>query len=162
MKKILLVIVCLFLITGCGNKEENIKDVKLNMSLIKDNLSGIVIDVDGEKKISFNDNDSVNDIELITGYGIDVELLEEYVIYISSSVEDPSMYMVLKPKKDKISVVKYQVDDMFSKYLSAYMGYYPEAATMIEDKLSKEYGEYLIYIVSFDNDKVLEKIINNK
>lgn len=159
MKKILLIIIGLFLITGCGEKkEENNLDVKLNMNEIKENLSSIKIG-DGNP---YNEMDSVNDLELIDGYGIDVTLLEDYVIYISSSVEDPSMYMVLKVSEENKSVVKYQVDDMFSQYLSAYKGYYPEAATIIEDKMEKEYNGYLIYIVSNDNQKVYDEILDCK
>lgn len=149
----------LFLITGCGEKkEENNLDVKLNMDDIKENLSSIKIG-DGNP---YNEMDSVNDLELIDGYGIDVTLLEDYVIYISSSVEDPSMYMVLKVSEENKSVVKYQVDDMFNQYLSAYKGYYPEAATIIEDKMEKEYNGYLIYIVSNDNQKVYDEILDCK
>lgn len=159
MKKILLIIMGLFLITGCGEKkEENNLDVKLNMDDIKENLSSIKIG-DGNP---YNEMDSVNDLELIDGYGIDVTLLEDYVIYISSSVEDPSMYMVLKVSEENKSVVKYQVDDMFNQYLSAYKGYYPEAATIIEDKMEKEYNGYLIYIVSNDNQKVYDEILDCK
>ena len=159
MKKILLIIMGLFLITGCGEKkEENNLDVKLNMNEIKENLSSIKIDGGNP----YNEMDSVNDLELIDGYGIDVTLLEDYVIYISSSVEDPSMYMVLKVSEENKSVVKYQVDDMFSQYLSAYKGYYPEAATIIEDKMEKEYNGYLIYIVSNDNQKVYDEILDCK
>lgn len=159
MKKILLIIMGLFLITGCGEKkEENNLDVKLNMDDIKENLSSIKI---GDSN-PYNEMDSVNDLELIDGYGIDVTLLEDYVIYISSSVEDPSMYMVLKVSEENKSVVKYQVDDMFSQYLSAYKGYYPEAATIIEDKMEKEYNGYLIYIVSNDNQKVYDEILDCK
>ena len=159
MKKTLLIIMGLFLITGCGEKkEENNLDVKLNMNEIKGNLSSIKIG-DGNP---YNEMDSVNDLELIDGYGIDVTLLEDYVIYISSSVEDPSMYMVLKVSEENKSVVKYQVDDMFSQYLSAYKGYYPEAATIIEDKMEKEYNGYLIYIVSNDNQIVYDEILDCK
>lgn len=159
MKKILLIIMGLFLITGCGEKkEENNLDVKLNMNEIKENLSSIKIDGGNP----YNEMDSVNDLELIDGYGIDVTLLEDYVIYISSSVEDPSMYMVLKVSEENKSVIKYQVDDMFNQYLSAYKGYYPEAATIIEDKMEKEYNGYLIYIVSNDNQKVYDEILDCK
>lgn len=158
MKKILLIIVCMFIITGCGNKEEVNDNVSLSMSEIKESLSSLKID-DG---VPYSSLDSVNDLDLIEGYGIDVTLLEDYVIYISSSVEDPSMYMVLKPVDGKTSVLKYQVDDMFDKYLSAYMGYYPEAATIIEEKLEKEYNGYLIYVVSNDNQKVYDKILTCK
>ena len=143
MKKILLIIVCMFIITGCGNKEEVNDNASLSMSEIKESLSELKI---GDS-LPYSKMESVNDLDLIEGYGIDVTLLEDYVIYISSSVEDPSMYMVLKPTEGKNSVLKYQVDDMFDKYLSAYMGYYPEAATIIEEKLEKEYNGYLIYVV---------------
>ena len=150
MKKILLIITCILILTGCGAKEENNSNVKLSMEEIKENLTSIEI----EETKPFNNEESINDLDLIEGYGIDVTLLEEYVIYISSSVEDPSMYMVLKPIAEKKSVVKYQVEDMFDRYLSAYMGYYPEAATIIEDKMEKEVSDYLVYIVSLDNQKV--------
>ena len=157
MKKILLIITCFLFMTGCSNETEN-SNAKLSMDKIKDNLAVIKV----ESTEPFNNEESVNDLDLIEGYGIDVTLLDEYVIYISSSVEDPSMYMVLKPASDKKSVVKYQVEDMFDRYLSAYMGYYPEAATIIEDKMEKEYNDYLIYIVSLDNQKVYEEILKSK
>lgn len=158
MKKILLLIVCLFMVTGCGNKKEDNVDVTLNMDKIKTNLSSLKI----SDSNPYSNMDSVNDLDLIEGYGIDVSLLDEYVIYISSSVEDPSMYMVLNIKEGNESVVKYQINDMFDKYLSAYKGYYPEAAGIIEDKMEKEYSDYLIYIISNDNQKVYNKILECK
>ena len=158
MKKILLLIVCLFMVTGCGNKKEDNVDVRLNMDKIKTNLSSLKI----SDSNPYSNMDSVNDLDLIEGYGIDVSLLDEYVIYISSSVEDPSMYMVLNIKEGNESVVKYQINDMFDKYLSAYKGYYPEAAGIIENKMEKEYSDYLIYIISNDNQKVYNKILECK
>lgn len=158
MKKILLIITCMLIMTGCTEEPKTETNDKLSMNKIEENISTLVVK-DGKP---FENKESVNDLDLIEGYGIDVSLLEEYVIYISSSVEDPSMYMVLKPTKEQRSVVKYQVKDMLDKYLSAYMGYYPEAATIIEDKMEKEYSDYLIYIVSQDNQKVYNKILECK
>lgn len=162
MKKIILMITCILIMTGCSTKEDNNKNITLDMNKIKETATNITLK-DGSKEVKpFQNKESINDLDLIEGYGIDVSLLEEYIIYISSSVEDPSMFMVLKPNKEKVSVVKYQVEDMFDKYLSAYMGYYPEAATIIEDKMEKEINDYLIYIVSLDNQKVYNQILECK
>lgn len=158
MKKIMLLILGMFLMVGCSNSETSTVNEKLDMKKIESNLQSLVVN---DTK-PYSDKDSVNDLDLIKGYGIDVDLLEEYTIYISSNVEDPSMYMVIKPTEGKESVVKYQIDDMFDKYLSAYKGYYPEIASMIEEKMEKEYGNYLIYIVSNDNKTVYNKIIECK
>lgn len=158
MKKIILLILGVFLMVGCSNNETTNSNENLDMKKIESNLQSLSI----EDAKPYSDKDSVNDLDLIEGYGIDINLLEEYTIYISSKVEDPSMYMVIKPIEGKESVVKYQVDDMFDKYLSAYKGYYHEIASMIEEKMEKEYGNYLIYIVSDDNKTVYNKIIECK
>ena len=162
MKKIILMITCILIMTGCSTKEDNNKNITLDMNKIKETATNITLKDGSEEVKPFQNKESINDLDLIEGYGIDVSLLEEYIIYISSSVEDPSMFMVLKPNKEKVSVVKYQVEDMFDKYLSAYMGYYPEAATIIEDKMEKEINDYLIYIVSLDNQKVYNQILECK
>ena len=158
MKKVLLIITCILIMTGCSTQEETDTNISLSIDKVKTSLTNIEI----EESKPFANQESLNDLDLIEGYGIDVSLLEEYAIYISSSVEDPSMYMVLKPIADKTSVVKYQVKDMFDKYLNAYKGYYPEVATIIEDKMEKEQNGYLIYIVSLDNQKVYNKILECK
>ena len=158
MKKVLLIIMCLFLLCGCGNKEEEKKTISINMSKVSEKLSNVTID----GKNPFSNKENINDLDLIKGYSVDVDLFDEYVIYLSSSVEDPSMYMVLKPKKDKESVVKYQINDMYKEYLAAYQGYYPEAVPTIENRLEKEEGDYLIYVVSKDNNSVYNKIMECK
>ena len=160
MKKILLVIlvICGFLVCGCGNTENEKESLKLDLKKVGEKLA--TLSVDGTKV--FADKDNLNDLDLIKGYGINVDLLNDYVIYLSSSVEDPSMYMVLQPKSDNVSVVKYQVNDMFKEYLAAYQGYYPEAVPTINNRMKKEEGEYLIYIVSKDNNNVYSKIMECK
>jgi len=152
MKKVLILLICMFLITGCGgnNKEElaNIDTTKVAKKL--------------ETISYFNNDSSLNDEDLIKGYGIDTKIISEYAIYISSAVKDPSMYIVAKPVEGKESILKFQIKEMFSKYLSSYSGYYPEAVPMIENRLEKEYNGYLIYIVSNDNETIYKKIIECK
>ena len=137
-------------ITGCGSKEEEKKLVDIDTTKVGEKL----------KEFSyFSDSNSLNDEDLIEGYGIETKVMSEYAIYISSSVNDPSMYIVAKPVENKKSVLEYQIKEMFSKYLSSYSDYYPEAVPMIENRLEKEYNGYLIYIISTDNDAVYNKIL---
>ena len=152
MKKILCLLICLFLITGCGNKEVE--------TLVDIDTTKVATEL---KKFSyFSDEKSLNDTDLIAGYGIDTEIISDYAIYLSSAVNDPSMYIVAKPKEGKTSVLKFQIKDMLSKYQSSYAGYYPESVPMIENHLEKEYNGYLIYIVSNENETVYNKILECK
>ena len=152
MKKILLLVLVVFMITGC-DKDKEVTGIDVNK--VPDKLNGIKVNLVN----SFDDMKSVNDLDLIAGYGLDIELFDEYVIYLSSTVEDPSMYMILKPLPGNESIIKFQVGELFDKYMNAYAGYYPEAVTLIENRLEKEYKGYYIYVVSYDNDIVYEKIL---
>jgi len=154
MKKYLIILMCLFLLVGCKKEEPKPKEL-INLDTTK---VGVAL----KSFESFSTEENLNDEDLIQGYGIDTSLLDEYAIYISSIVEDPSMYIVAKPKKDKESVVKFQIKEMFDEYLSSYMGYYPNGVPIIENRLEKEYNGYLIYIASFNNDAVYKKILECK
>ena len=152
MKKVICLFVAVMLLAGCGKKEES-----KNCSIDTKNIPTLA-----EKYKEFSDKSSVNDEDAIYGYGIDTSLLDDYAIYISSKIDDPSMYMVLKPKAGEESVVEYQVKDMFEKYLSSYQGYYPEAVPVIEGRLEKKYNGYYIYIISNNNDEVYNTLLDCK
>ncbi len=151
MKKFLVILMCLFLITGCEEKEN--EKVEIDTQKVTTELKSFSY---------FKDDKSINDEDLIAGYGIDTKIISEYAIYISSAVSNPSMYIVAKPVEGKMSVLKFQIKDMFSKYESSYAGYYPESVSMIQNRLEKEYNGYLIYIVSDDNETVYNKILECK
>ena len=154
MKKLLILLVFIFLLVGCDSTKQNEEKVY--------NLDTVKVGECLKSFTYFSDTSSLNDEDLIIGYGIDTKLLSEYAVYISSVVEDPSMYIVAKPIEGKESVVKFQIKDMFDKYLGSYSGYYPEAVPMIENRLEKEYNGYLIYIISADNEAVYNKILECK
>lgn len=153
MKKIILVLL-VFLLVGCSSKEEN---KTMSLESLKSGLTELKI----EDKVSFGNKDNINDLDVIDSYGMDVSLFDDYLIYISTEVEDPSMFMVVKPKEGEEAVVKYQIDDFFSVYHAAYNGYYPEVAYMIENRKEVKLGDYLVYVISKDNDKVYDVIKKN-
>lgn len=153
MKKIILILM-MFLLVGCSSENTS---KKMDFNGLKGELS--ILEIEGN---TYYDNaNNINDLEVIDSYGMDVSLFEEYLIYISTEVEDPSMYMVILPKKDETAVIDYQIDDFFSVYHAAYNGYYPEVAHMIENRKEEQIGDYLVYIISKDNDKVYDVIKKN-
>lgn len=154
MKKVLIILIIL-LCVGCGNnKNSENENYNIDLELAKTNISKLKFDED----FTFTDTSSINNIESLEFYGVEMNLIEEKMVYISSVITDPSMYMILKVSDDNKSVVKYQINDMFEKYYNAYNNYYPKEAKMIQDRLEKELNGYLIYIVSYDNNAVYQAI----
>lgn len=153
IKKILVIVVCIIVLSGCGSQQNN-SNKELDLNLVKSNLSTLII----ENGAPFSEKSNINNKDSIETYGLDVTLLDEYAIYLPSAVVDASMYIVAKPKEGESSVVKYQINELLEKYYNAYNGYYPKEAKLIEDRMEKELDGYLIYIVSADNEKVYNAI----
>lgn len=153
MKKIMLILGVL-LLSGCSSS---------NVSKTMDfgNLKNDLIELKIEDKNIFSNTENINDLDVIDSYGMDVKLLDDYLIYISTEVEDPSMYMIVLPKEGEEAVVNYQIDDFFSVYHAAYNGYYPEVAYMIENRKEEKVGNYLVYVISKDNNRVYDVIKKN-
>lgn len=154
IKVLLIMIIGIFALSGCGSSEEKLNNKMLDLNLVKSSVSILKID----DTTPFSNEKNINNPDSIETYGIDLTLLDEYLIYLPSAVVDSSMYIIVKPKSDQISVVKYQIKDLFEKYYNAYSGYYPKEAKLIEDHMEKEINGYLIYIVSSDNNKVYNTI----
>lgn len=151
MKKLFYVLIATALLfTGCSKEEER----TLDLELAKEKISSITFD----KDFKFDDEENINNNEALSVYGVDSSLFEESLFYLSSTVVDPSMYLIVKANSEDEAVLKYQIEEMFTNYYNYYNSYYPEEAKMIEDRLEKELDGYLIYIVSYDNDAVYQAI----
>lgn len=151
MKKLFYVLIATALLfTGCSKEEER----TLDLELAKEKISSITFD----KDFKFDDEENINNNEALSVYGVDSSLFEESLFYLSSTVVDPSMYLIVKANSEDEAVLKYQIEEMFTNYYNYYNSYYPEEAKMIEDRLEKELYGYLIYIVSYDNDAVYQAI----
>ena len=157
MKKVIIAIICVLCLSGCTSSDKSDTKV-LDLASIKSELSELKID----SEYPFKNNEYINNKETIEYYELDLSLIDDYLIYLPSEVVNASMYMIIKPKKEEVSVVKYQVEELFDGLYNAYEGYYPKQAKLIKDRMSKELNGYLIYVVSTDNDKVYDTIKKNK
>ena len=153
IRNIVLIMLIGLLVIGCEKEEEKVK--VFDKTIAKEKVSALKFDGSDFK---FNKEDSFNNIEALKVYGVDTTLIADSFYYISSEVVDPSMFLVVKAKDEKESVLKYQIKEMFDKYFNAYNSYYPKEAKMINDRLEKELEGYLVYIVSHDNNLVYQAI----
>ena len=149
MKKILILLfTCLFL-TGCGNKE-----VKLDFNTIKNELNALTIN----EELVFNDLQETSYEDLWNIHGIDAQLTEEIHFMTSTDGIDANMYIIALPKEGKEKELKEQINTFFEVFQLQADMYNPDNAALIKNRMEEKVGNYLIYIVSNNNSKVLEII----
>ena len=140
MKKILVMLMMLFMITGCGGNEITELDINKASNTVEQTLTGM-------KAI---DNETLDDV-----YDVDLELLQEHIIKQNS---DGEFYAIILT--NDTSEVKEDMDEYFEKVRDFNTAYSPEQVKLIDERLEKEIGNYLIYIVSEDSEKIYQDIIN--
>lgn len=140
MKKIFVVCIMLFMITGCGNSEIKDLDVNKASSAVEQTLSNM---------------EAVEADVLTDVYNMDLNLFESYMI--KQNTEGYMYAIVLTNNKNE---AKDQFEKYFEKVRDFNVAYSPEQVKQIDERLEKEIGNYLIYIVSENNDKIYQDIIN--
>ncbi|MEG2321869.1 MAG: DUF4358 domain-containing protein [Bacilli bacterium] len=144
MKKILLFIITLLCITGCGS-------TKIDLEKVKTNLNNLTYNDDKMFANTYIDSTLLND-----KYGFDTKNIEEFVVCMSNNVTTSSMYAIFLPKNEQANE---DITNFIKKYKAGWsMGYFPAEEKLVTDMKETKIGDYLVYIVSHDNEKVLETI----
>ena len=143
MKKFLtvLMVAMLMFVTGCGNNDISELNVDETKKIIEQDLKDM-------KDVS---EDSLEDV-----YGLNLDLMEVHVIKENTSGD---LYAIIKTT-DK-NQTKKDMENYFEKVKTFNANYSPERLQILEDRVEKEIGDYLIYIVAENADKIYENIINN-
>lgn len=143
MKKFLtvLMVAMLMFVTGCRNNDISELNVDETKKIIEQDLKDM-------KDVS---EDSLEDV-----YGLNLDLMEVYVIKENTSGD---LYAIIKTT-DK-NQTKKDMENYFEKVKTFNANYSPERLQILEDRVEKEIGDYLIYIVAENADEIYENIINN-
>ena len=144
MKKRLITIVALLLIvtvTGC--QKENITELNITSTsqVIEKNLK---------------DMETIEEDTLKNVYSLDLTNIEEYVV---KQNENGDLYAILKVKD--IQKAKENMNDYFEKVKQFNQSYSPERLKILENRVEKQIGNYLIYIVAGDANNIYNEVINN-
>lgn len=142
MKKIVVVlgIFILLFVTGCGNtvSELNVDDTK---DIIESDL----------KNMQEVDEDSLKDV-----YGLNLDLMEVHIIKQNT---DGDLYAIIKTNKK--SEVKNDMTKYFEKIEKFNTNYSPERLEILNNRVEKEIGDYLIYIVAENADEIYNNVVKS-
>lgn len=86
------------------------------------------------------------------------EQVEEFLMATPMMIVRSDTYIIVKPSKGNKEIVKEKIDEYMSNLEKQWETYLPEQYELVKNRLEKELGDYLIYIVSIDNDLVYKAI----
>jgi len=142
MKKIIkgLSIFILLLLVGCGNNvsELNVENTK---KIIESEL----------KNMEVIEDDSLKDV-----YGLNLDLMDVCIIKQNSEGDLYAIIKTSEKSKVKNDMVKY-----FEKVEKFNANYSPERLEILNDRVEKEIGDYLIYIVAENANEIYDKIVES-
>lgn len=151
MKKILSVLLIVLLLVGCSatNSSDKIalSDVETKIIDLKDSSGDYL----------FDSLFTLGDAELVAN-GFDSAILQEYLFQIPLINVEANMYLILKPVAGKESDVDAQIQNYVTSYNDLWSTYLPDQYDMVKNALTTTYLGYKIYIVSADNQAVLDLI----
>ena len=90
--------------------------------------------------------------------GIKKEQVEEFVMATPMMIVRSDTYIIVKPSEGNKKAVKEKIDEYMANLETQWETYLPAQYELVKNRLEKELGDYLVYIVSIDNDLVYKTI----
>lgn len=89
---------------------------------------------------------------------IDSSLISEYLIATPMFITSAEQYIILKPIDGKEEEVKELMNTYMSNLQQQWDTYLPAQAELVKNREETKVGDYLVYIISSNNNKVLDVI----
>lgn len=139
MKKLALFLFVFLFLVGCGKTDKQL-DMVTAKDAIEKRLSGMT---------------AIPDSTLKDAYGLDLNNMEDWAF---KQNEDGDLYAIIKTSKK--TVVKNEMKEYFAKVKDFNASYSPKRLEILENRLEKELGNYLIYIVAENSDSIYNDILD--
>lgn len=139
MKKIALLLFMFLFLVGCGKSDKQL-DMSAAQDAIEKRLSGMV---------------TIEDSTLTDAYGLDLSNMEKWSF---KQNEQGDLYAIIKTSNK--TTVKNEMKDYFAKVKDFNTSYSPERLEILENRLEKDLGDYLVYIIAKNADSIYNDILN--
>lgn len=100
----------------------------------------------------------INKSDLESFMNIKETWVSESLVMTPMFITKSNLYIIIKPNKDNYNDVKKAIDDYMIKIEDEWKTYLPDQYELVKSRKYEKYGDYLIYIVSNNNDLVMDKI----
>ena len=161
--------------------EGKTEEVKTQVNAFMSSINAKLEEVDGVLiYVASNDNDKViNEVKNTKTqvFGMMMEVtkdqikdtlniesadVEEFLMKMPAMMVQSNTYIVVKPVSGKEETVKNAIEDYMKKLEDQWSTYLPEQYELVKNRKVEKIGNYLVYIVSNNNDLVFNTINNNK
>lgn len=137
--------------------ETNI-DITSTSEILSKLKERIEVTTDNNNKNILPEMTNLSDEEIEDIIGLDITLLEDYIIRVSTGKFDVEMYIIAKPRADKKDEVKTQINSFIKTYTNSWSKLSAPQYQLLEDIKSVERKDYLVYIVSTDNETLMNVV----
>lgn len=146
MACLIILVFTLGVLVGCTNNKGAIKNPSFNE--IVDNIKKVV-DLSTLKEGNY--------ARLKRSYGIAREDIEEFVLYRAPSNIKADEILLIKVKQpEAVSKVKEQVEQRVAKQAASFKDYLPEEYYLIEKRVVKVQGSYILLVISQDAEQIAQ------
>lgn len=145
MRKILSLILC-FLMIGCG-KAFNIENAVKNVDKLKD-----------DSTLGYSSLEEESKEKMKNLYSIDASKTDYIMFKKTKDSSEVDQYLIVKIKNKEI---EQEIESYFESVEIQCEMYDPKNASKVKNRLEEKVNGYNVYIISNDNEKVLEAIKNS-
>lgn len=126
-----------------------------------------IVDSDANEKLNkiketkqkvFSDMLTLKKTDMETILKVSFNEIEEYIAGTTSKLDTVEQYIIIKPKKNKVSEVKQQIHNYFEELENRWKEKDPQQYALLKERTETELDDYLIYLVSQDNKSALQTI----
>lgn len=139
-----------------GSKEDNMDNSEVFVNIQK----RIEVVTDNNSRQIFNNMFTPTKAEIETFMGIDLKLFDSYLIRMNQSKFSGEMYMVFKPFKDNKDEAKAQIKKFLLSYESSWEKLNENQYNLVSNRTAIERNGYLVYIISIENNIIMNEIRN--
>lgn len=142
-----------------NNQEQEIDTQPQNMQLLQIQKRVEVVTDKNSQQI-FKDMISPSPAQIEEFIGVDLSNMESYVVRIAQDKFSSELYMIFKPFEEYKDESKAQIKKFLLNYESAWSRINEEQYKLVENRTAIERSGYIIYIISIDNNTIMNEIRN--
>lgn len=139
-----IMVIILALLTGCSSKDTTSKEPSIDE--IDQNIND---DVDISNMVE-SDSDKLEKL-----YDIDIDKVDNFKLYTAKTNIEANELLILKVKNEEdIGDIKEDINDRIESQTNSFKDYLPDEYFLIEKHVLKSNGNYIIFIISEEAEKI--------